>query len=466
MPRPRQQLRFRLSRFQNRSGTKTWRVSGTAPDGTRIRKNFTEKADAIQALAELEGSSEEHVPDRRTIATRLSAAEVADAEAALIKSRGHSLLEIVAHYHSLQERAESRGLSLDAAVAFFERTYQHDVIEISIFNAVEEFVRTRAELTRRTRDGYRSGLMLLVKSDPQKPLRSFNVFDLERVLSQYGKTSTRRSYRRTFSVFFNWAVRHHYCLEDPCKRLDKLPKDLTEIAILSLEEVKRLLWAATHYQDGAAAAVVAIAVFAGLRPSELAELKPDDVGNERIRVTGGKLRRKLKRTVPIAPVLAAWLERFPFCGMPDGWDYKLKQLKNATKAEKWVQDILRHTSISFQTERDKNEALTAYNCGTSIKMMDLHYRNTIEDPKVVQAFWALTPDRVAAAKPKVTLPTRKRVEWPDKPALKKLVWSKPLMHAAKDVGVSDVALKKHCVKLGIELPPMGHWVRQTPARSS
>jgi hypothetical protein len=40
-----------------------------------------------------------------------------------------------------------------------------------------------------------------------------------------------------------------------------------------------------------------------------------------------------------------------------------------------------------------------------------------------------------------------------------LVWAKPLIHAGKDIGVSDVALKKRCVKLGIQLPRLGHWMR-------
>lgn len=35
-----------------------------------------------------------------------------------------------------------------------------------------------------------------------------------------------------------------------------------------------------------------------------------------------------------------------------------------------------------------------------------------------------------------------------------------VIHAAKEIGVSDVALRKHCVKLGIEMPTPGHWARQ------
>ena len=202
------------------------------------------------------------------------------------------------------------------------------------------------------------------------------------------------------------------------------------------------------------------ALFAGLRPSELADLKAEDIGDTFIRVSGGKLRRKLKRSAPLPPVLSTWLQRHPFKGLPVGWDYKMRQLKKATKAAKWVPDILRHTSISFQTERDKNEALTAFHCGTSTQMMNLHYRHTIDDEKAVKEFWNLTPAKILAKKPAVELPAIRRIKWPAKAALRKLVWNKPMMHAAKDLGVSDVALKKHCVKVGIDLPPAGHWIRQ------
>ena len=65
-----------------------------------------------------------------------------------------------------------------------------------------------------------------------------------------------------------------------------------------------------------------------------------------------------------------------------------------------------------------------------------------------------------AKKPEIVLPGKPKIVWPTKNALAKLVWEKPLIHAAKDIGVSDVALRKHCVKAGIELPKQGHWVRQ------
>ena len=40
-----------------------------------------------------------------------------------------------------------------------------------------------------------------------------------------------------------------------------------------------------------------------------------------------------------------------------------------------------------------------------------------------------------------------------------LVWSKPMTHLAKELGLSDVGLRKICVKFRIPLPPRGHWSR-------
>lgn len=40
-----------------------------------------------------------------------------------------------------------------------------------------------------------------------------------------------------------------------------------------------------------------------------------------------------------------------------------------------------------------------------------------------------------------------------------LVWAKPMTHLAKELGLSDVGLRKICVKFGIPLPARGYWAR-------
>ena len=47
--------------------------------------------------------------------------------------------------------------------------------------------------------------------------------------------------------------------------------------------------------------------------------------------------------------------------------------------------------------------------------------------------------------------------WPKPELLKGMVWNKPVLHIARDIGVSEVAVKKHCKRLNIETPPRGYW---------
>lgn len=459
MARPKKERFFKLLEFTNDSGTKSWRVTGTPPGGKRVRQNFQDKSEALQSIADLERLQEGRPDSRQSLKTSLTPFQLADAESAMQQIGGGSLSKLVALHLNLQARSQRKGADLERAVSFFESQYRPQTQEITILNATEEYLQSRLGISKATRGNYEIGLKLLMKADPNKAVHSFTVHDLEDSLKKYTNVRSQRSFRLIYSVFFRWATRHHYCPENPCERLDKLPKEMTQIAALSLEEAKRLLYAAVCIQNGAAVAAVAIGLFAGLRPSEISDLKKEDVGKDKIRVSGGKLRRKLKRTVPIPPVLAAWLEKYPFNGIPNGWDYKMKALKKASKARKWVSDIIRHTSISFQADRDKNEALTAYNCGTSIQMMNQHYRHTIDDEKEILGFWSLTPLELLAKKPEIILSTKPRVNWPQTKILSELVWKRPLTHAAKDIGVSDVALRKRCVALGIALPPKGHWLK-------
>jgi hypothetical protein len=44
-------------------------------------------------------------------------------------------------------------------------------------------------------------------------------------------------------------------------------------------------------------------------------------------------------------------------------------------------------------------------------------------------------------------------------ALYALVWERPITHVAKDFGVSDVAIRKICIKHGVPTPPLGYWAK-------
>ena len=54
---------------------------------------------------------------------------------------------------------------------------------------------------------------------------------------------------------------------------------------------------------------------------------------------------------------------------------------------------------------------------------------------------------------------QEKVSWPDKELLSILVWKFPLVSIAKQLGVSNVAVKKRCKKLGIDTPKQGYWLQ-------
>lgn len=70
--------------------------------------------------------------------------------------------------------------------------------------------------------------------------------------------------------------------------------------------------------------------------------------------------------------------------------------------------------------------------------------------------------RKCAGKIPRVMPTksgRQKINWPTKEVLDKLVWQKPTMEIAKNLGVSDVAVAKKCKTYGIKKPPRGYWAK-------
>lgn len=55
---------------------------------------------------------------------------------------------------------------------------------------------------------------------------------------------------------------------------------------------------------------------------------------------------------------------------------------------------------------------------------------------------------------------RQKIKWPTDEKLQRLVWRYPTTYIAKRLGVSDVAVAKHCKKRGVERPPRGYWAKK------
>jgi integrase len=464
MGRQKSTERYKLTRFKNRNGTYSWRVSGpaTEPGGKRVRQNFRKKPDAIDIKADLErkraGFEKKEWALRKT---SLTEEELATATSVIGELEGESLGTAVGHYKRIQTLSEKYKADPEDLIKFVETHFQKELEEITIWNAYERFLKDckGRNVRDKTYTSYKSHLKPLIsRLDPNAYVHEIKIKHLEEILAAYEKPTTRNTHKTAFSVFFNWATARQYVLNNPAAKLGKIHQDDKRVHILSLEETRRLLKAAMTYRDGYLTIPIAIGLFAGLRPSELEGLTQDDIyendgkpqsdhlSNWSIHVKEGKNSRKESRLVPVPKVLKTWLEAFPFHSLPTNRSRPWKALREATNAENWVQDVIRHTSISYQLARDKNEALVAYNNGTSKKMMKNHYRRLIRSLKDVQEFWAITPESLGDIE--VKLPrSRKRIQWPADDELLAMIKKTSNSAVARKFDASEAAVRKRVAKI-------------------
>jgi integrase len=452
--------RFVVTEYINpRTGSASYRVSGITRTGERIRENKSDRREAEERRFELQSEFDNQPDPRVNRRTILTYEQLADAESAIQNlSPSQTLTSVLSRYRDIEKRLLVKQIDLDKAVTFALNHYKEEVQEISIYAAVEEFYQDKAQLSRETLSNYQKVTRTLL-NDPNKRLSAFTVEDIRGILAPYKKPRTHRTYKNNLSVFFRWAMRRRYLLENPCDMIEGLKQKKSRIGILSIDEVKVLLQASVAYKDAVLTPSIAIALFAGLRPSELRALTAQDVTGEEILVSEGKMGDRLNRIVPIPPVLGKWLARYPYVGHPTGWRRKYRTLMDATKPKHDVPDILRHTSISFQFGRDRDLKVVAYNCGNSPEIIKSSYLDVLREKDDIPTFWSLTPSVLEEMKVEVDLPTERLVEWPTDSQLAKLVFEKPLARIAADLGVSDNAVRKRCMTRGIELPKNGYWQR-------
>lgn len=79
---------------------------------------------------------------------------------------------------------------------------------------------------------------------------------------------SRNNFLAYLNAFFNFAIRKSYASGNPIEKIDRVRLDRQEIAILTPNEVRRLLFAAREHVPELVP-YLAIGIFAGVRPTEL-----------------------------------------------------------------------------------------------------------------------------------------------------------------------------------------------------
>lgn len=237
---------------------------------------------------------------------------------------------------------------------------------LPIDEAIDRFLRRALEMKLReeTYDFYERKLGQFSKRFPRLTLDDVTRKQLHDWLDAELKTSavTRRGTLRAVHALYAWARSKEppLCASNPCEGLRiEEPKTDRSPAILHAADVQALLEGAGPYRHA-----VALMVFAGIRPDEVAgEHKPPlawehvDRKAKRVRVPVEISKTRAPRIIErLPPALWTWLEDAPAQATGPICPARSRQVirrcwavlkKRRPDLERWPVDVLRHTAASY-----------------------------------------------------------------------------------------------------------------------
>ena len=266
---------------------------------------------------------------------------------------------------------------------------------VSFGRAAEAALEERAERRERTVRDFRyivSRLMKKVEGLSKKRVRAVRSEECAEWIRQaFDTPSQRRKARAALSGVFSTAVRRGWCAENPVQRVP-MPRVVEQrIRILTRKEIERLLDAAKSYCGGICLPAVAIMLYAGVRPSEVARLTWGQVHEEAGVIsilpehskTGGG--RQVTIRPPLEKVLAEtrrrdvsalrricppnWARHWTALHRAAGWRGKKGESSMA-----WQPDVLRHTFATHHLATFRNYAELQLEMGhRSIELLRTRY---------------------------------------------------------------------------------------------
>lgn len=374
---------FNIREFTNPTGSKSWRVYGQRK-GKQYRANFQDERLALshKQVLELEAANMAPPP---LVTTRLTPDQVKEAEAC---------------YH----RIEGKGYTLSVAVEFALAHYNPSKKRATVQEAFAQYIASKKS----------AGLRPLTITDIERRLDKFvetfgavqvsevQAAELRPLIFREGTSTVNHSnYYRAFTGFFNWCNDQKFCVSSPMQEIESIKIDRAEPVALSLAECRAMLTHAQTFRDGELVPYIALALFCGIRPTELERLRWDLIDTEAHTITIPIViaKKRARRIVDIAPnarefIYPHALKQTPICGV--NFRKRLAALKalagfgSDEGLKPWTPDVLRHTAISMHLEKHDHEGKTAKWAGNSPDVIQTHYRALVK-AKDAAEFWQITP---------------------------------------------------------------------------
>jgi len=295
------------------------------------------------------------------------------------------------------EQLEPFGKTIDDAVAHYLEHLQTERGSIPVRQAVDELLvnRRAAGLSAVYLRDLKYRLGRFAESFGERSVANITTKEIVAWLESLGVGAvTRNTFRRDVRTLFSFCREHGYCSYNPVASKATLAKERPkDVEVLTVEQAKRLL--AESSRD--MLPYWAIALFAGLRPSEIRKLQWCDCDFDHKLITVRAAKTGRKRYVAMQPSLLEWLSplRRDDGTVVDPVNFRRQYAEDREAAglTDWPVNALRHSFGSYHVAQWSDINGLAVQMGNSPDVIEEHYRQTVR-PREAHRYWALTPETV------------------------------------------------------------------------
>jgi integrase len=405
------QTGFTLVPFDNRAGSKSWRLSGWL-SGVRIRRNFKTREEAAAEKASLELRALHATSGLRVVATSLKDDQIREAEALFkrLEGKAHPMSFYVDFALTNYLEPEKRK-PLPDAIREYVSAKEHEYRQAYISRP--QYKRIDWELARLQR--HFRGQRL----DEISPTKLITFLEI----GQY-TLKTYNNRRGVYSTFFKYAFHRGWVAENPVLRVPshRLRKTRGTAKTFTAAQARELMAYFETFEGGRWIPYFALCLFAGIRPGvpdgEITKITPDavrlDAGFIHISCETSKVREPRKITVQ--PNLVAWLKAYPITKYPIVVaDFKKRREKFKDRFF-LTHDVMRHTFISMFVAKFRSLGEAALQAGNSEAIIRKHYLD-LKSKEEAEEFFSILPKQAGKKRPKApaSMPT---VSIQEQPVLK------------------------------------------------
>ena len=382
---------FAVSRFENRNGVTSWRVTGRL-HGIRIRRNFKTREEAAAERSTLEIKALQAASGLHAVATVLAEDQVREAEAVFRRLSGKpNPLSFYVDFAVSNYREPEQQKPLSAAISDYVSAKAHEFEQNHI--SLPQMARIRWDL-RRLQNHFRA-----------KTVAELTVASLVTFL-ELGRPAlkTYNNRRGIVSTFLKFCYLRGWIAENPVQRIPqhRIRQHRGLAHTFTADQAREFMEFIEGLEGGRFVPYYALCLFAGIRPGvpggEITKLRPEAVNIDAgvINVSAEVSKVREPRKVTIQQNLAAWLRAYPLERFPIVVGNFQKRRAKFAKRFNLTHDVLRHTFISMFVAKFRSIGEAALQAGNSESIIRKYYLD-LKSKEEAEEFFGILPQRTAPA---------------------------------------------------------------------